>query len=52
MRDLVIEKGSPFAFVIIVAWYLDTPRNLLRGVLFEFCMNMVQFFGMLADFFH
>lgn len=51
MRDLVIEKGSPFAFIVIVAWYLDTPRNMLRAVLFEVCVNMGQFFAMLADFF-
>ncbi|HEY4260570.1 MAG TPA: hypothetical protein VGM98_10425 [Schlesneria sp.] len=51
MRDLVVEKASPFAFVVIVVWAIEGPRNLLRGVLFDICMNACLFFGMLADYF-
>lgn len=51
MRDLVVEKASPFAFVIVVAWAIEGPRDLLRSVLHDVCMNACYFFGMLADFF-
>ncbi len=51
MRDLVVEKASPFAFVIVVAWSIEGPRNLLRGILYDVCLNACGFFGMLADFF-
>jgi hypothetical protein len=51
MRDLVVEKASPFAFVIVVAWSIEGPRNLLRGILYDICLNACGFFAMLADFF-
>jgi hypothetical protein len=51
MSDLLISKGSPYAFAVIVAWSLDAPRQLMRGVLFEMCSNACAFFAMLAGFF-
>lgn len=51
MRDLVVEKASPYAFFMIMAWSLDMPRNAIRGVLFEMCSNACQFFAMMANFF-
>lgn len=51
MRDLVVEKASPFAFVIVVAWAIEGPRNMMRGIMYEVCTNACTFFGMLADFF-
>lgn len=52
MRDLVVEKASPYAFFLIMAWSMDVPRNIIRGVLYEMCMNFCLFFGQLASFFH
>lgn len=51
MRDLVVEKASPFAFVVVVAWSIDGPRTILRGVMYELCVNACDFFATLARFF-
>lgn len=51
MRDLVVEKASPFALVIVVAWTLDGPRTLICGVIHQFCCSLSQLFAMLAGFF-
>ena len=50
MRDLVVEKASPLAFLIIVMWYVDTPRNLVRGILYETCINISTSFALIGDF--
>ena len=39
MRDVVVEKASPIAFFIVVVWSLDAPRMLIKGILYEVCMN-------------
>jgi hypothetical protein len=51
MRDLVVEKASPLAFLVFVVASLDGPRNLVRGVLFELCMNASAYLASLASFF-
>lgn len=51
MRDLVVEKASPYALAIVVAWTLDGPRTLIRGTIFQMCWSASEAFAMLANFF-
>ncbi|MBS0205798.1 MAG: hypothetical protein JSS49_23090 [Planctomycetes bacterium] len=51
MRDVVVEKASPFAFLIIVMWYIDGPRTLVSGILHDVFLNFSVSFGLMSDFF-
>lgn len=52
MRDLVLEKASPIAFLFAVVAALEGPRNLARGILYEVCMNLSISFAAVGEFFH
>jgi len=51
MRDVVVEKACPIAFLIVVIWYIDAPHHVLRGILHDAYMNASTSLAMLADFF-
>jgi len=45
MRDLVVEKASPFALSSLSPGPSKAPENLLRGILYDICLNACGFFG-------